>query len=270
MTTELDQQKAAQDPQVDEVEQQAGEVSAAPDDADAAFEAGFADVREPTEEAEPPRLFAGYTEDELKPLLEKLKEVDKLKEREAKVFGTLGSLKQSVDALRSQPQQPKATAPVKLDASKFKRLNSEFPEIASMLTEDLSEALQVGSGFDQDAVSRVVRSEIERTGKVYETKLLSVTHPDWRQIAQSQEFQQWTGTLPPDELQVVRDSWDAEAVGKHLSAFKAWQAKATQNKQHRQNRLESGITPTKGIAKTTPVSTEQDAFLAGFRSVRKM
>lgn len=269
MTTELDQQQPATEPQVDEAAQQVDEVSVAPAESDAAFEEGFADVREPTEEAEPPKMFAGYTEDELKQLLEKVKEVDKLKEREAKVFGTLGSLKQGMDAMRNQPQRPLPAAPMRLDASKFKRLNQEFPEIASLLTEDLGEVLQVGGGVDPAVVERMVSSKLESTSKNYETKLLSVMHPDWREVAQSEAFKQWTGTLPPDELQVVKDSWDAIAVGKSLSAFKSWQAKTNQTRQHRQSRLESGITPTKGGAQTTPVSTEQDAFLAGFRSVRK-
>lgn len=244
------------------------EQEAAPSQDDAAFQQGFdaAQGAEPEPEPEPTKMFGKYTEDEAIALLDRISEVDKLKEREAKVFGTLGSLKQQLDQLRSQPSQVSAA---RIDTT-LRRVSAEYPEMAEALREDLAEALQGGQGFDSSAMERSFNEQLEKVEKKNEQKLLSVMHPDWRKIPASQEFAQWKGTLSPDELQVVDDSWDAISVGESLSRFKAWKThttQAAQAKQQRQNRLEAAVTP-KGGSKPTPSQTDSDAFLAGFKSVR--
>lgn len=237
---------------------------------DAAFQAGFDTARnggEPEPEPEPPKLIAGYTEEEIKALLQKAGEVDRLKERESKVFGSLGALRQAVDALKVQPSQ-QAAAPVNIA---LKRLSQEYPEMAESLMEDLRESLSggvAGQSFDPVAVDRIVSRKLEDTSKSYEMKLLSVMHPDWKAIPASPEFEQWKGTLSPDELQVVNDSWDAIAVGDTLTKFKAWKTQTSQAKQNRQSRLEAAATPTRGARTPTPSLTEHDAFVAGWKSVR--
>ena len=83
---------------------------------DAAFQDGFETARsggEPEPEPEPQKLIAGFTEEQVKELLQKAGEVDRLKDRESKVFGTLGALRQAVDALRERPIQ-QATGPANI------------------------------------------------------------------------------------------------------------------------------------------------------------
>lgn len=238
---------------------------------DAAFQAGFDTARsggEPEPEPEPPKLIAGFTEDQVKELLQKASEVDRLKERESKVFGSIGALRQAIDQLRNQPQSKAAAAPVNIA---LKRLSQEYPEMAESLMEDLKESLAGGVGgqsFDPRVVDEIVNQRLDHTSKGYEMKLLSVMHPDWRTIPASQEFAQWKGTLAPDELQIVNDSWDAIAVGDTLTKFKAWKAQTSQAKAQRQSRLEAAATPTRGARTPTPSMTENDAFVAGFKSVR--
>ena len=131
-------------PETEIVEEQT--VDVAPDD-DAAFLAGFnGEETAPADpEPEPPPTMFGFTEDQFKDLFAKAQEVDRLKEREAKVFGTLGSLKQTLDNLRQQ--QPQATA--KVTKESLKRLSAEFPEMAEMLADDLSGlSVQSGSGVE--------------------------------------------------------------------------------------------------------------------------
>lgn len=254
--TPVDMQVALETPSEQEQE-------AAPDD-DAAFLEGFDAAQGVATEPvpDPQKLFGKYTEAQVLALLEKVGEVDKLKEREAKVFGTLGSYKQQLDQLRSQP------ATQKFDA-KLERMTAEYPEMAEALREDLT-GLQGGSGFDAEAVERIVTERLQAASQVNETKLLSVMHPDWRSIPQSDDFTQWKGNLSPEELQVVDESWDAISVGESLSTFKAWRSQTTQAaqaKQARLGRLEAAVTP-KGGQKPPPAQTEQDAFLAGWKSVR--
>lgn len=234
---------------------------------DAAFQAGYDAARsggEPKPEPEPPKLIAGFTEDQVKELLQKAAEVDQLKARESKMFGTLGSLKQAIDAVRNQPQAPQG-GQVRISGS-LKRLSAEFPEMAALLSEDLNEALQgqtQAGGIDQQAF----RSELERSSKDMETKLLTMAHQNWRQDVQTPEFAQWKGTLPPDELHIVNDSWDAVSVSAALDKFKEWRSAATQTKQVRQNRLEAAITP-KGNRQPAPSMSDEDAFVQGFKSAR--
>lgn len=254
---EAQQEDAA--PTGEQVEQEAAPPS------DAAFEEGFAAVNasDAVPDPEPPKHFGKYTEAEMQALLEQAGEVGKMREREAKVFGTLGSLKQAIDQLRAQPQ-PQA-AP-RLNAQ-LKRLSAEFPEMAAMLQEDLSEALAGAPAPPSQDVERMLDERLDRSSRYYETKLLSVMHPDWRTLPAHPEFLQWKGTLAPDELQVVHDSWDAIAVGQTLEKFKAWRAQVHKTKLSRQSRLESAMTP-KGTRQMAPSTTDEDAFVAGFKSVR--
>lgn len=252
---------------------QSAEAEAAPVADDAAFEAGFKAAQgiepEPETEPEPPakELIAGMTEDEVKALLQKAAEVDKLREAQSKVFGTLGALRQTIDALRNQPA-PTAAA-LQLTKDKLKRLGESFPELAEMLAEDLSGALTVQS-IDPSAFERVVESKLhERLNaqqQVFETKLLSAMHPDWRHVASSPEFAQWKSGLDPETTAQLDSSWDAVFIGSKLTEFKNWKAQQAKSQLSKTKRLEAAVAP-KGAAKP-PVLTDEDAFIAGFKSAR--
>lgn len=263
-TEELQQQDESVEGVGQEAQEQQG---AAPSQDDAAFQEGFDTARnggEPEPEPEPPKLIAGYTEDEVREAFEKAREVDKLKEQQSKIFGAMGSMKQSMTALQARQQGPSAPVNVNL-----KRLSQEYPEMAQSLMEDLRESLGSGGGggVNPEVVERMVSDRMESFGKSTELKLLSVMHPDWRAIPSTPEFVQWKGTLAPDELQVVEDSWDSASVGEALGRFKAWKSRASQTKQQRQSRLEAAVTP-RGTRQATPSMTDNDAFLSGFKSVR--
>lgn len=274
--TELEDQHsaAAEAPQdsTTEVEQQTQEDqgTATPgSDADAAFEAGFAAVNsgEPEPEPEPARI-AGYTEEELRALLDKASKVDKLEASASKLeasaskaFGTLGALRQAVDALKSQPRQSGAALQGKLT-----RLAAEYPEMAEMLADDLREAL-TGATAPAADVQQIVSEQLQDTSRKYEAKLLSVMHPDWKSIPASQAFEQWKGTLSPEELHIVHDSWDALAISEVLTRFKAWKGQTQKTQQQRQSRLAAAVTP-KGARQAQPAMSDSDAFVAGFNAVR--
>lgn len=272
MDLEATQEQSAPTEELVTQEQATDEVvvdqAAAPaDEADAAFEQGFDSARgiEAEPEPETPRI-AGYTEDELRELLEDAKEVRKLREREAKVFGTLGSLKQAVDQLRQQA--PAAPAAVAI-TGQLKRLSAEYPEMAEMLTEDLKEALGSGAAqVDTTSVERVVIDRMEQDRREQKQEMLSLVHPDWREIAASNDFEQWKVGLPPDELHIVETSWDTASVSRVLTKFKQWRESATQSKQTRQARLEAAVAPKSNRAMPTGGATDEDAFVAGFKRAR--
>lgn len=260
---------------------QSTEAEAAPVESDdAAFLAGFnaatgkeGETPQPKQQPEPPakELIAGMTEDQVKELLHKATEVDKLREQQSKVFGTLGAMRQAIEQLRQRPT-PQA---VQVTQEKLKRLSEAFPEMAKLLAEDLSEALQGGvpatPGVDPLQFEQLVESKLqqrlEAEKRQLEAKVLSAMHPDWRQVAQSPDFQQWKSGLEPEVLAQLDQSWDAEFIGQKLSEFKAWKAKQAQSQQTKVKRLEAAVTPKSNPK--PPVMTDDDAFMAGFNSVRR-
>ena len=257
MSTENEVQEiATEEPQV---EAPAVEQSTEDDD----FQAGFDSANgieppepEPTPE---PTLIAGYTEEQIKELVST---VEALKQRESKIFGSMGSLKQSIDSLRSTPQ----TQALNLSPDKFKRLSADYPELAALLAEDLN-GMSVASPSNPEQFDERIKTSVDQTTKAFEQKLLAVQHRDWKTVVASEDFVGWKETLPADEKEALDASWDAEFIGEKISAYKDWKAKAVQSKQTNQKRLEAAITP-KGNASGKPNLSETDAFLAGFKAVR--
>lgn len=272
MSTENEVQEATTEEQVaapEVVEEQVEEtqVESAPDTGeDAAFMAGFDSangIEPPPPEPEPePQLIAGYTPEQIKELVST---VEALKQRESKLFGSMGGLKQTLETLKASQQAPAQTN--SLGSLKFTKLAAEFPEIANILAEDLKEAtVSTGSGVDKSEIENL-KATIDQTQKAAEAKLLSFQHRDWRQVVASQDFVGWKESLPAEEKQELDSSWDSEFIGAKISEFKEWKEKSVQTKQTNQKRLEAAITP-KGNAGGKPSLTETDAFMSGWKSVR--
>jgi hypothetical protein len=267
-TPEVDpvaEQEVIEQPQ-EETQEEVQEEAAAPE-SDAAFEAGFSGVEEtPEPEPEPAKLIAGMTEDQLKELLAKAAEVDKLREQQNKAFGALGSLKQSIEQLRNQPR-PKATA-VQVTKEKFAKLSQMFPEMAEALAEDLNGVLTGSAPADvthiEQAVEQRLQERLEVQKMEFETKLLSTTHPDWQEVRSSPDFEKWMGLLKPEYAHQLQTTWDSRFVSDAMTEFKNWKSKAVQGQAQKKSRLEAAITPKGGPV--APAKTLDDAFLEGFKS----
>lgn len=234
---------------------------------DEAMQQGFDAVNgieTPAPEPEPvpePQLFAGYTEAQIK---EMAATVESLKQREQKLFGSMGAMKQSIDALRNQPQ----AAIVQWSADKLKRLHAEYPELANLLSQDLGDMSTSGNPQQiEQMVEQRIQTSLDKASQAYEAKLLSLQHRDWRQVVAAEDFVGWKETLPADERAELDASWDSSLIGEKISQFKEWKSKTVQTKQTNQRRLEAAITP-KGVTSAKPAPTEMDAFMAGFKSVR--
>lgn len=268
MSTEeiQDSEQQVTEPQTEDIQQEAPEPTPVAEDDDKAFLAGFdaANGIEPEPEptpAEPEELeFAGYKESQIKELLAKAAEVDRLKERESKIFGTIGSLKQQIEKLSQNPQ-PSATQ-VQLTKDHFKRLSEVFPEMADALTEDLQSVFK--APMSAPAQDQQYLSRLEEIQRATEAKILSVMHPDWKKIVPSEDFQNWKLSLDESERTQLDTSWDSAFIGEKLAEFKAWKGKTAQAQETKRARLVNAITP-RGQAKPE-AQTETDAFYAGFKS----
>lgn len=231
---------------------------------------------EPTESeaVDTQELIAGLTPGELKAALAKAAEVDRIRaEMEShnrKVFGRFGELQGEMKKLMDSPKGQ----PVKITRDTFKRLQAEFPDLAELLAEDLSDVLTspAQSNFDPaqleeqfKAKTEEFNTRIEEVTRKQETKLLTMKHPGWRQTVQSDDFTLWKGTLPEDVRTQLDNSWDAAFISDALTAFDTWKGRGAQQAN---KRLESAITPQGVPAPSPPQPSEEDAFVSGFKTAR--
>lgn len=190
-----------------------------------------------------------------------------------RLYGSLGSLKQQLQELASKPQ---GAGGVKLTSATFKRLSGEYPELANLLAEDLSETVFDNGGaqapaFDAAQLEPMLTQRdaalAERLGRQYEARLLSLAHPDWKTTASSTEFKLWKDMQAPEVRQTLENSWDSQVLGEGLQAFKEWRAQQQSKTVSKKQRLERAIQPS-GVPATSDTATEYDAFVQGFNQAR--
>ena len=252
---------------------------------------------------------SAFDEGTIKTLLAKSAKVDELEQLFEKqshelrrAYGKIGELNSHIKQLMKNPTQ----RGIKQAELRFERLEAEFPEIAELLREDLASVLasaqdkadasetQTSDGVDVGAVGQTAQQTQTHTPEEvdaadaavedpfsqrelqlrmeYESKLLSMRHPDWQQVAQSPDFQIWLASQPPEVQQVARTSWSADELAPifdlYKSASQALAAKA-QATTTRQKRLETAVPVAESTSAAPPVADEVDEFLQGFESVMK-
>ena len=221
----------------------------------------------------------GLPASKVKEMLAKATDVDRLQQEYTqhrdRLYGMVGSLKQELQKVASQPAQ----GGVRLSPEAFKRLRGEYPELAELLAQDLSEAMTSQSApaptqapaFDPSSLEQILAQReqaiVEQMNRQYEAKLLSMAHPDWRDVAQSTEFKLWKDMLPEDAKVMLDSSWDATVLAQGLNQFKRWREEQSARPVQKKNRLERAVQPT-GIPATADTATEYDAFLEGFKAMR--
>jgi len=219
----------------------------------------------PAEEALPG---IGLTPTQLREQLAKAGQIDSISKKIDKIFGTLGDLQEKA----KQQGKPAIEEQVKT----FKRITEEYPELAALLTEDMNEAMKAAlENFKSPDIDGVVNQRVaEKMSEVMESfqiELVAMKHEDWGEQVASPDFALWLQTLPTKERETVVGSPKAAVVIKAVTDFKTWKDTKLAKEQRgetNQKRLESAITP-KSASGEKPVSqTEDDAFEAGFHSVR--
>lgn len=269
-----------------------------------AFEAGFAEASgaevvpptepkpaeapvveqasEPEQEEVIPEF--GLTPSAIRARLAKVDEVDRLRQEMQQLtmhrdrqYGVIGEMKQRMQQLQEmKPAQPS----VRLTAGNLKRLQGEYPELAELLAQDLSEAVSLGGaapsvGMDSQQIERMLAqrtAEVERraqdgTMKQVQELLLARDHPDWKAVAASSDFSLWKANLDPRERTMLDSSWDSSVISSAISAFKGWRDKQTERVSSKKQRLERAIQPN-GVYANSDTAGEADAFMAGFNAVR--
>lgn len=56
----------------------------------------------------------------------------------------------------------------------------------------------------------------------YQISLLKAIHPDWEELASSDDFAKWQKTLSPNEQNLMNNSWDGKKIAEYITQFKNW------------------------------------------------
>jgi hypothetical protein len=240
---------------------------AAPEDGEP--EEAAAEEEQPEEEADP-EAQAKADQAHLKALLDSLPSLqEKSTMTEAQIrqlHGKFGEINKLVKDLQSNAAAP--AQPVKLTKETFKKLSTDFPEIAEMLAEDLSSlslpTVRTESQAAPVDVQPIVDAEVSKVRQEFEGKFLTLMHRDWKQVVNSDDFRAWVAKLPADEQNTLNNSWDAEYIGGKISDYKASVKKVDQQREQRNERLLRAITPKTANKVVKGLTTEEDGFNAAF------
>jgi hypothetical protein len=245
---------------------------------DAQVEQGNAEAKA-EDEHQPEEYFAGMKASEVKALLAKAAEFDRLKEQmtheSQKMYGKFGEFQKKINQLQ---QQSAAGQPVKLTKESLKRTLSDYPELAEALADDLGEILKSpASGLDQANVDTLVSEklgqEVAKINQANEQKLLAFAHRDYKQVLTSDDFKIWRGTLPADVQQALDSTWDAVFVADAITEFKTWKQKsaadAEEAKTRRTKRLENAVVPNGTPGQGATKTPDHAGLSAGFNKIRK-
>lgn len=253
--------------------------SPAPAPAAAPAAAAGAPAAPPKEEPAPgPVVAAGLTDVELRALLARVPDLERASQQNAdttrKIFGKFGELQQSILALQPKAADSQPARQIKADA--LKRLTAEFgPEIAEALSSDLSEILGVAppagadpAKFDQ-MVKEQVSAAVTKTEQAFETRLLTMAHPDWKAIPGTPDFKLWLQGKPADYRAQFEETWDSGFLSGAFSEFKAHKAAIATRQQKNTVRLGRAVAPQGSGAARPSVLPDNAGLQAGFNKVRK-
>ncbi len=263
---------------------------------DDAFNAGFDSVRNPDEHHDSPEkrsdddgkadlsddsskeqssasekaaeeaVFAGLTESQIKSLLERAARVDAIEEQLQKAHGKIGELNRTMLNLQSRPAEPTPQAPAAdIDELVIGEFEAQFPEFAPAVEararriaqEVMAQAQSSGAPVDADQISKTVNLAV-----------MDATNPGWRETVQSTDFSLWIATQPDDVRHTYATTWDHGALGKIVAGFKQHQAAGAVRANKSKQRLEAALTPESRGGRVTHAISDEDAFAAGFESVR--
>ena len=241
----VEQTEAAKEPNVEQAEVKAEGQEEAAGDA--------------TAKADEP-VIAGFTQEEIRNLLAKAAKVDELEAGLRKAHGKLGEINGNLQELRKAPA--KTPEPPKVDIA---HVEEDYPDIAAYIRAQLGQKEQPVEPVQsmpqaQQPVGADANADLQLA-------LMDHLHEGWREKVVSRDFTLWLAAQPDD----VRKRYESAETAKELSGvigqFDAWSTgRATRNTKGQQ-RLEQAITPSGAPGKPKMAPSEQDAFVAGFKSV---
>jgi hypothetical protein len=190
--------------------------------------------------------------------------------------GRVSALQRQVNELTAAKSQAAPTPPEAFTGEKWKEIDEEYPEIAGGINERF-DAIQAQHQAELNAMRGQVSSMLdpilaqqkEREKRV-ELDKLAAEHPDWQQVAQSQEFTGWLNGQPA-QVQSLYGSNSAADAGYLVQTYKdatgitapaavSPQANTVQAKREKQLRESTGISGRKTAARSIPKDDFEGSF----------
>jgi hypothetical protein len=219
---------------------------------------------------QPEEELVTLNQSEVKQLLARLEDLDKLKASQRDVYGRVGGIQDTLSKLKTAQANG---GPVEISEDDLSELG-DFGELKSAVGSVLRKALsKVGGGqvqADFTPLKQEFEQRLEQQEQRHQMQLLSVMHDDWRDVANSDKFRLWLNGQPEDYRARLNDSWDAIEISRALKSFKSQgEVNTAPVVQNRKARLESAVTPrgTPAVGKTAP--TPDELMEQGFRQIRR-
>lgn len=212
-------------------------------------------------------LFAGFTEDQIKSLLERSTRVDAIEDQLRKAHGKIGELNGTLQELKTHQSKPTPSASA-VDPEQMTEFETNFPEFvaiadarAQRIAEQMLAAQQAPQGSSQPDIKVELQQEVQ-------LGIMDAMYPDWRETVGTQDFSLWLATQTPEVQQTYSQTWSARELGGIVTGFKTWRQTANDRASKSKQRLEGALLPDNKNSRVTHAPTAQDEFLAGFNSVR--
>lgn len=185
-----------------------------------------------------------------------------------RLFGKIGEINREVkrlEALAQSSVQSREAQPINVTAEMFSNMREEFGEdFANALARDLSQIpLSQQGGIDQTQIDYLLQQKVAQIENNFEMKLVTREHPDWEQIAQSQDFNGWKNQLPADIQDRLDTTWDSGFISAAISAYKRDKALHQEQLNKKHDRLEAAVMPSSSGGFD---DNYDDEFEAGFNS----
>ncbi len=204
----------------------------------------------------------------------------------AKVFGTVGNVKQIVDQLKAATP---AGVAVELPADLLSEMEQEYPEFAKQLEGVLKKAFKGirGTGTaaapDTEARDKDWNARLKELSLEYQREALDDVHADWREIIGVSDagpipdtaFRKWLATQPTDYQAKINNTNSSAVLSRAIDKFQAATAtpppppppKPPAPKNTAQSdRFRNAVQPKGDGGQPGPTKTDDDAFNEGFRS----
>ena len=216
-----------------------------------------------------------FTKGELQNLISGLDRLKKLEDQQSKAFGHIGNMKETLEKLQTAQTTGQA---VDVTDEDLGDLIEEFPEFAGRLKKTFqnilgkvkpSSVMQSSAQFDSAPLEQKYEDKLTQAKRELATEALDFMVEDWRDVVKSDKFKVWLAAQPPEYQEKVNNSWSAGEVARAIRTYRANDVRKDEVKQKKNNRLEAAVTPSGVKAPDTSALDEEDAFVSGFRSVRK-
>lgn len=193
----------------------------------------------------------------LEALQSKVSAIDTIGNEVKQWSGRVGAIQRELQLQRNAAEQAAKTvseAPTKQqmaeaaqDDEAWSELKDEFPEWA--------DALEKRTGKLEKKFSEQIESlrqqqpqtlDLSALRREYDQKLLTIKHPDWRELVASPEYQEWLNKQPGDVRQKALESTDALECIEVLDQFTAAKSPVKDVVDKRRERLANSVSAPSG------------------------